>query len=61
MGRDWAGDFAGDEQFAASLDAWTLCKIMGWASLSVAMRYVHPSTAGQTAVQARKNDVNAVV
>jgi hypothetical protein len=25
------------------VDAWTLCKIMGWSSLSVAMRYIHPS------------------
>lgn len=25
------------------MDAWTLCKIMGWSSLSVAMRYIHPS------------------
>ncbi len=25
------------------VDAWTLCKIMGWASLSVAMTYIHPS------------------
>jgi integrase len=28
---------------APHVDAWTLCKIMGWASLSVAMRYIHPS------------------
>jgi integrase len=27
---------------APHVDAWTLCKIMGWASLSVAMTYVHP-------------------
>jgi integrase len=27
---------------APRVDAWTLCKIMGWASLSVAMTYVHP-------------------
>ena len=25
------------------MDAWTLCRIMGWSSLSVAMRYIHPS------------------
>jgi integrase len=25
------------------VDAWTLCKLMGWSSLSVAMRYIHPS------------------
>jgi len=25
------------------MDAWTLCKIMGWSSLGVAMRYIHPS------------------
>ena len=25
------------------MDAWTLCKIMGWSSLAVAMRYIHPS------------------
>jgi len=30
-------------RIAPHVDAWTLCKIMGWASLSVAMRYVHPS------------------
>ena len=24
------------------MDAWTLCKIMGWSSLAVAMRYIHP-------------------
>jgi integrase len=24
------------------MDAWTLCKIMGWASLAVAMTYIHP-------------------
>jgi hypothetical protein len=28
---------------APHVDAWTLCKIMGWASLGVAMRYIHPS------------------
>jgi integrase len=26
---------------APHLDPWTLCKIMGWASLSVAMTYIH--------------------
>jgi integrase len=30
-------------RIAPHLDAWTLCKIMGWASLSVANRYIHPS------------------
>ena len=30
-------------RIAPYLDAWTLCKIMGWSSLSVAMRYIHPS------------------
>jgi integrase len=30
-------------RLAPRVDAWTLCKIMGWASLSVAMRYIHPS------------------
>ena len=29
-------------RIAERVDAWTLCKIMGWASLSVAMRYIHP-------------------
>ena len=24
------------------VDAWTLCRIMGWASLAVAMVYIHP-------------------
>jgi integrase len=28
---------------APHVDAWTLCKIMGWSSLSVAMTYIHPS------------------
>jgi integrase len=28
---------------APHVDPWTLCKIMGWTSLSVAMRYIHPS------------------
>jgi integrase len=30
-------------RIAPHVDAWTLCKIMGWASLSVAMVYVHAS------------------
>jgi len=30
-------------KLASHVDAWTLCKIMGWSSLSVAMTYVHPS------------------
>jgi integrase len=30
-------------RIAPRVDAWTLCKIMGWSSLSVAMRYIHPS------------------
>ena len=30
-------------RIAPYVDAWTLCKIMGWASLSVAMKYIHPS------------------
>jgi hypothetical protein len=30
-------------RIASRVDAWTLCKIMGWASLSVAMTYVHAS------------------
>ncbi|HXW93979.1 MAG TPA: tyrosine-type recombinase/integrase [Terriglobales bacterium] len=30
-------------RIAPHVDAWTLCKIMGWTSLSVAMRYIHPS------------------
>jgi integrase len=29
-------------KIAPFCDAWTLCKIMGWSSLSVAMRYIHP-------------------
>jgi integrase len=32
-------------RLAPHVDAWTFCKIMGWASLSVAMRYIHPSVA----------------
>ena len=28
-------------KIAPRVDAWTLCRIMGWASLSVAMTYVH--------------------
>ena len=30
-------------RIAPLVDAWTLCKIMGWSSLSVAMTYIHPS------------------
>jgi integrase len=30
-------------QIAPQVDAWTLCKIMEWSSLSVAMTYIHPS------------------
>jgi integrase len=30
-------------RIAPHVDAWTLCKVMGWSSLSVAMRYIHPS------------------
>jgi integrase-like protein len=30
-------------RIAPRVDAWTLCKIMGWASLSVAMTYIHTS------------------
>jgi integrase len=30
-------------RIAPHVDAWTLCKIMGWSSLSVAMAYIHPS------------------
>jgi hypothetical protein len=28
-------------RIAPHVDAWTLCRIMGWASLSVAMTYLH--------------------
>lgn len=30
-------------RIAPHVDAWTLCKVTGWSSLSVAMRYIHPS------------------
>jgi site-specific recombinase XerD len=30
-------------RIAPHVDAWTLCKVMGWSSLSVAMTYIHPS------------------
>lgn len=30
-------------RIAPCVDAWSLCKIMGWSSLSVAMTYIHPS------------------
>jgi integrase len=30
-------------RIAPHVDAWSLCKIMGWSSLSVAMTYIHPS------------------
>jgi len=30
-------------RIAPHVDAWTLCKVMGWSSLSVAMAYIHPS------------------
>jgi integrase len=29
-------------KIAPRVDAWTLCRIMGWASLAVAMTYIHP-------------------
>jgi integrase len=35
--------FATRLALSPSMDAWTLCKIMGWSSLAVAMRYIHPS------------------
>jgi len=35
--------FATRLALSPSMDAWTLCKIMGWSSLPVAMRYIHPS------------------
>ena len=37
-------------RFAPQVDACTLCKIMGWASLSVAMRYIHPSDEQRNAI-----------
>ena len=30
-------------RIAPHVDAWTLCKIMGWATLAVAMTYIHAS------------------
>jgi integrase len=30
-------------RLAPHIDAWTLCRIMGWASITIAMRYVHMS------------------
>ena len=30
-------------RIAPHVDAWTLCKVMGWSSLSVAITYIHPS------------------
>jgi len=35
--------FATRLALSPNMDAWTLCKIMGWSSLAVAMRYIHPS------------------
>jgi len=41
---------------ASHVDAWTLCKVMGWASLSVAMTYVHPDD--QKVLQAFSRHIN---
>ena len=30
-------------KIAPKCDAWSLCRIMGWSSLAVAMTYIHPS------------------
>ena len=30
-------------KIAPRVDAWTLCRIMGWASLAIAMTYIHPN------------------
>ena len=30
-------------KIAPRCDAWSLCRIMGWSSLAVAMTYIHPS------------------
>jgi integrase len=35
--------FATRLALSPNMDAWTLCRIMGWSSLTVAMRYIHPS------------------
>ena len=34
--------FATKLGLAPRMDAWTLCKIMGWASIAIAMTYIHP-------------------
>jgi integrase len=34
--------FATKLGLAPGMDAWTLCKIMGWASIAIAMTYIHP-------------------
>jgi integrase len=34
--------FATKLGLTAKIDAWTLCRIMGWSSLAVAMTYIHP-------------------
>jgi integrase len=41
-------------RIASGVDAWTLCRIMGWASLSVAMTYVHADDAGVLAAFSRQ-------
>jgi integrase len=46
-------------RIAPHTDAWTLCKIMGWASLSVAMRYIHPSGDAVLTAMARLGGHNS--
>jgi hypothetical protein len=40
-------------RIAPHVDPWTLCKVMGWASLSVAMHYIHPEDERLLAVFSR--------
>jgi len=32
-------------RLAPYVDPWTLCRVMGWSDVKIAMRYVHPSEA----------------
>jgi integrase len=45
-------------RIALYVDAWTLCKIMGWASLSVAMKYIHPSEQRVLAAFGQQAELN---
>jgi integrase len=45
-------------RLAPHVDAWTLCRIMGWASLSVAMTYVHAQDDRVLAAFSRSEEIS---